>query len=393
MTDFLVRHFVKDHERTGDAAVRTAYGNLAEIVCILCNLLLAGGKMAAGFLFGSISITADGLNNLSDASSNVVSLMGFRLASRPADEEHPYGHGRYEYLAGLVVAAMILLIGVELAKSSLEKILHPTPVEFSLLSVAVLVASILVKLWMSAFNRRLGKLIHSGTLEATAADSRNDVISTAAVLIALVLGKVTGLELDGWMGMGVALFILYSGFGLMRETIDPLLGSAPDPELVHHIRQKILSYSGVLGVHDLMIHDYGPGRQFASLHVEMAAEADVLESHELIDTIERDFRAERLEVLIHFDPVVTQDEQVNQARSKLTQIVQERWGDRVSIHDLRMVPGKERINLIFDCVTPYGFEEDDKQVCGAIRQAVADWDKRYVCIIRPEKEMAPETAK
>lgn len=393
MTQLLIRLFVKNYRQAEDPAVRTSYGKLAGCVGIFCNLLLALGKFAAGTVFGSIAIVADALNNLSDASSSVISLLGFKLAAKPADNDHPYGHARYEYLAGLAVAVMILVIGVELAKSSLEKILHPTPVEFSLLSVAVLVASILVKFWMSAFNRRLGKLIHSGTLEATAADSRNDVISTAAVLIALVLGKVTGLELDGWMGMGVALFILYSGFGLMRETIDPLLGSAPDPELVHHIRQKVLSYPGVLGVHDLMIHDYGPGRQFASLHVEMAAEADVLESHELIDTIERDFRAERLEVLILFDPVVTRDEQVNQARSKLTQIVQERWGDRVSIHDLRMVPGKERINLIFDCVTPYGFEEDDKQVCGAIRQAVADWDKWYVCIIRPEKEMAPETAK
>ena len=267
MTELLLRRFVKNYQDGKDPAVRTACGNLAGIVGIVCNLALAVSKMIVGTLSGSISITADGINNLSDASSSIITLVGFKLSCRPADEKHPYGHARFEYLAGLLVALMIMLIGVELAKSSVEKILHPTPVSFSIVLVLVLVLSIGVKLWMMLFNRSVGRRIDSTTLAATAMDSRNDVITTGAVLLAAVAAKLSGLALDGWMGLAVAVFILWSGFGIVRDTVDPLLGEAPSPELTHAIAQKILSYDGVLGMHDLMVHDYGPGRRFGSAHV------------------------------------------------------------------------------------------------------------------------------
>ena len=388
MTETLVRLFVKNSRDTTDPAVRTAYGNLASWVGIFCNLLLCAGKFLAGTLSGSISIAADAVNNLSDASSSVVSLIGFKLGARPADDEHPYGHARFEYLAGLAVAVMVLVIGVELLKSSVEKILHPAPVTFSWVAMAVLAASIAVKLWMSLFNRTLGKRINSGSLIATAADSRNDVLTTSAVLIASLISHFAKVELDGWMGAAVALFILYSGVGLVKDTIDPLLGLAPDPELVQHIHDKIMSYPGVLGTHDLMVHDYGPGRQFASVHVELAAEDDVMASHELIDDIERDFlKNDRLPVVIHFDPIVTSDAQVGDMRRWLAEAVRT-IDPSLSIHDLRMVPGVNHINIIFDCVTPPGFAMSSARLKEAIAQLVSEKDPSYRCVITVETSFA-----
>ena len=250
---WLTNRFIKNSQHTQNPAVRTAYGKFSSCVGICCNAVLFLGKIIVGTLFGSVSITADAINNLSDASSSVISLLGFKMASKPADAEHPYGHGRYEYLSGLMVAVLILVIGVELLRSSLDKILNPAAVEFSWIAISVLVFSILLKLWMALFNRRIGKKIDSQTLIATAADSRNDVITTAAVLVAALVSHYAGVELDGWMGLAVALFILYSGFGLIKDTLNPLLGKAPDPTLVEHIRKKIMSYPGVLGTHDLMI--------------------------------------------------------------------------------------------------------------------------------------------
>ncbi|HIX06727.1 MAG TPA: cation diffusion facilitator family transporter [Candidatus Fournierella pullicola] len=388
MTETLVRLFVKNSRDTTDPAVRTAYGNLASWVGIFCNLLLCAGKFLAGTLSGSISIAADAVNNLSDASSSVVSLIGFKLGARPADDEHPYGHARFEYLAGLAVAVMVLVIGVELLKSSVEKILHPAPVTFSWVAMAVLAVSIAVKLWMSVFNRTVGKRINSGSLIATAADSRNDVLTTSAVLIASLISHFAKVELDGWMGAAVALFILYSGVGLVKDTIDPLLGLAPDPELVQHIHDKIMSYPGVLGTHDLMVHDYGPGRQFASVHVELAAEDDVMASHELIDDIERDFlKNDRLPVVIHFDPIVTSDAQVGDMRRWLAEAVRT-IDPSLSIHDLRMVPGVNHINIIFDCVTPPGFAMSSARLKEAIAQLVSEKDPSYRCVITVETSFA-----
>lgn len=339
MTDFLVKRFIKNSTDVNDPAVRTAYGNLAGAVGIFCNVLLCAAKLAVGTLFGSISITADAVNNLSDASSSVITLVGFRLSAKPADDEHPYGHARIEYLAGLAVSVMILVIGVELARSSIGKILSPTAVEFSLVTVAVLLLSIGVKLWMAAFNKKVGRRIGSATLEATAMDSRNDVISTAAVLAASVVSGLTGLELDGWMGLGVALFILWSGVGILKETVDPLLGEAPSEELTDYIGKKVMSYDGVLGTHDLMVHDYGPGRRFASVHVEMAAENDVMQSHDIIDNIERDFQEnDHISLIIHYDPILTGDDAVGTAREWVKELVRS-ISPELSIHDFRMVQG------------------------------------------------------
>ena len=355
MTQLLIRLFVRHPDDTKNAAVRTAYGNLASLVGMACNLLLCLGKLAAGTLFGSIAIMADALNNLSDASSNVVSLVGFRLAAKGPDEKHPYGHARYEYLAGLVVCVTILAIGLSLLKESVLKVLHPTAVVFSWLSVGVLAASIGVKLWMSRFNKIIGQRINSETLMATAADSRNDVLTTSAVLLSTVLSHLTGWDvLDGLMGVAVAAFILWSGWGLMMDTLSPLLGESPSPELVEHIEHTVMSYPGVLGVHDLMVHDYGPGHQFASLHIEFPAEADPLEAHDIIDNIERDFlKKDHLQVTIHYDPIVTDDPEVRDMRHWISHAVEE-IDPRITVHDLRCVPGPTHTNVIFDCVRPAG---------------------------------------
>ncbi len=381
VTEFLVRHFVKDYENTQDARVRTRYGQMAGVVGIACNTALCLAKGVIGLAAGSVSIVADAVNNLSDAASNIVSLLGFKLASRPADPEHPYGHGRYEYLAGLVVAALVLAIGINLVISSAEKIVSPAPTEFSGALVAVLALSILVKLWMAAFNRTLGQRISSDTLAATAVDSRNDVISTAAVLACAVVSKVTGVDLDGWAGLAVGGFIVWSGVGLLGETISPLLGQAPTPELVEHIRTKIMSYPGVLGTHDLMVHDYGPGRQFASAHVEMAAEADPLQSHDLIDNIEQDFKEEDgMIVTLHYDPIVTDDPEVADMRNWINQAVKV-IDERLSIHDLRTVPGPTHTNVIFDLVRPADLELDAERLKRRVNEIVHERYPRAICKI------------
>ena len=352
MTNWLLRTFVRNSDHLEDPRVRAAVGQLAGIVGILCNILLFTGKLAVGLLTGSVSITADAMNNLSDATSSVITMLGFRLAERPADEDHPFGHARYEYLSGLAVAALILIIGVELGKSSLEKILHPASVEFTWLTAVVLVSSILVKLWMSLFNSSLGKRIHSTTLAATAADSRNDCVTTLAVLAAALVEYATKLRVDGYMGLAVCLFILYSGIGLARDTISPLLGEGADAELSEKIVDNIRSNPKVLGFHDLMVHDYGPGARFASIHVEMDCREDPMECHEIIDDLEREcMQAHGIHLVIHYDPVVTDDPELNRLHDRVLEILHG-LDPRLSIHDFRMVPGKEHTNLIFDMVLP-----------------------------------------
>ena len=389
MTQFLIRCFIKRPDDVKDAAVRTAYGNLASLVGMACNILLCIGKLLAGTLFGSIAIMADALNNLSDASSNVVSLIGFRLAAKAPDAEHPYGHARYEYLAGLVVSVTILAIGLSLLKESALKVLHPTPVVFSWLSIGVLAASILVKLWLSGFNRAVGKKINSETLMATAADSRNDVLTTGAVLLSTILCSLTGYGImDGIMGVGVAAFILWSGWGLVMDTLSPLLGESPSPELVEHIEQTVMSYPGVLGVHDLMVHDYGPGHQFASLHVEFPAETDPLTAHDVIDNIEKDFlKKDRLQVTIHYDPIVTADASVGVLRARLKEHARQ-LDPRLSIHDLRIVPGDSHTNVLFDLVFPAGYTGDIDQMLAKMCQFVKEQDPKYCCVVKVEQSYA-----
>ncbi len=352
MTKLLLRIFVKNHQDPTQPQVRGAIGKLSGTVGIVCNLLLFVFKLVVGTISGAVSITADAMNNLSDASSAVVTLIGFKLAEKPADADHPYGHARYEYLSGLAVAGLIVVIGFELAKTSVEKILHPAEVIFSLPVCIVLVGSILVKLWMGLFNRRLGKMVNSTALLATATDSRNDAISTTAVLLAGILGTAFGWKIDGWMGLAVALFILYSGAMLAKETISPLLGENASPELRQQIAELVSSVPEVLGYHDLMVHDYGPGQRFASMHVEMDQSADPLSCHELIDNLERACLQQlKVNLIIHYDPVVIGDAEMDRMR----QVVQTLLGqqdERISIHDFRMVRGQGHSNLIFDVALP-----------------------------------------
>jgi len=388
MTKVLIDLFVKDNKNVQDTAVRAAYGKLSGWVGIMCNVLLCVGKFLVGFISGSVSITADAANNLADASSSIISLLGFKLSEQGADEEHPYGHARYEYISGFIIAVLVLVIGFELLKGSIDKVLHPSEVEFSWITVGLLAASIIVKLWMMLFNTKIGKLIDSQALTATAADSRNDCISTFVVLIAALISHFASVELDGWMGILVAVFILYSGIGLVKEAMSPLLGKAPAPEMVEDIRRRIMSYDGVLGTHDLMVHDYGPGRVFASVHVEMAAEADVLESHDIIDNIEHDFLQSGLNLVIHFDPIVTSDSAVGDTRREIAEIV-ERIDERLSIHDLRMVPGPTHTNVIFDCVVPPKFGMDESELKAEIFRFVQLDHPDYICVITVEQSYAP----
>ncbi len=388
MTKLLIRAFIKNHDNVSEPKVRASYGKLAGTVGICANIVLFLIKMIAGTLTGSVSVAADAFNNLADASSSIVSLLGFRMAEKPADPEHPYGHARYEYLSGLFVAVLILMIGVELLKTGINKILHPTAVAFGLLPIIILSVSIAVKLWLCFFNRRLGKTISSETLIATAADSRNDVIATAAVLAAMVIAHFFTINLDGVMCLLVALFILYSGIGILKDTISPLLGRAPDPALVQMIEEKVLAYPGVLGIHDLIIHDYGPGRQFATLHVEMAAEDDVLTSHDVIDNIERDFLANGLHLLVHFDPVVTSDAATGELRLWLSEEITHIHPE-LTLHDLRTVPGPTHTNVIFDLVIPHGYAAEEIAIKQRIRTAVAERYPNHFCVITVDQSFAP----
>ena len=372
MTNLLLRLFVPGYENREDTAVRAAVGSLSGTVGILCNLLLFAVKLAAGLMTGALSITADAMNNLSDASASIVTLAGFRLAGKPADAHHPYGHARFEYLSGLAVAALILFIGFELAKSSLEKIFTPTPVAFSFVAVAILLLSMGLKLWMCLFNWKLGKEIQSQALMATAADSRNDCIATGAVLLAAVLGAVTKLHLDGWMGLAVAGFILYSGIQLAKDTINPLLGESADPEL----RQKIVDYiqrqPKVLGYHDLMVHDYGPGQRFASLHVEMDRNEDPLLCHEIIDDMEREcLRSHNVHLVIHYDPVITDDPELNRMRQLVSALLRVK-DHRLTLHDFRMSQGETRTELSFDVDLPGDLQGQEETIRTTLETALND---------------------
>ena len=362
MTNLLLRLFVKDHRNTADPQVRAAIGSLSGTVGICCNALLFLMKLIVGALTGSVSITADALNNLSDASGSILTLVGFRLADKPADEHHPYGHARAEYLSGLAVAVLILFIGFELVKSSVDKIFHPSPVTFSAPAAGVLVASIGVKLWMALFNRDLGKRIGSTTLAATSADSRNDCVATSAVLLAAIIEHTLDLRIDGYIGLGVAAFILYSGWNLAKDTISPLLGENADPELQEKIVDYIQAQPKVLGYHDLMVHDYGPGQRFASLHVEMDAREDPLECHELIDDMEREcLNSHNVHLVIHYDPVLTDDPELRRLKEEVSALLRTR-DRRLSLHDFRMVQGRRHMNLVFDVALPSDLRQQGAQI-------------------------------
>ena len=361
MTKLLLRLFAKSGERA-------AVGRLSSIVGVVCNLLVAAAKLLIGILSGSVSIIADAMNNLSDATSSIVTFIGFKLAGQPADEEHPYGHARYEYISAFIVAGLILVIGFELAKSSVEKIFAPAPLEFSIWLVAVLIGAILVKLWLSLFNTTLGKEIDSAALLATAADSRNDCVATLAVLISALIEKFSGLTLDGFIGLAVSIFILYSGIKMAKETMSPLLGETASPELQARIVDYVSAHPKVLGYHDLYVHDYGPGRRFASLHVEMDSREDALLCHEIIDDMEREcFHSHGIQLVIHYDPVVTDDPELTRLHSLVDEILKT-YDSRLSTHDFRMVRGTGHTNLIFDVVLPGDLRKQE----AAIRQHLND---------------------
>ena len=382
MTNLLLHLFVKDADNTENPKVRAAIGTLSGLVGIVCNLLLFTFKLLVGTLTCSVSITADAMNNLSDASGSIVTFIGFRVADKPADEHHPYGHARAEYLSGLGVAALILVIGIELVKTSVKKIFAPTPVEFTAVAAVVLLASIAVKFWMNLFNRGLAKRIDSTALMATAADSRNDCIATFAVLIAAIVEKVTHIPVDGWIGLGVALFILYSGLNLAKDTISPLLGENADPELREKIVDYIVSQPKVLGYHDLMVHDYGPGQRFASLHVEMDCREDPLDCHELIDDMEREcLRSHNVHLVIHYDPVVIDDPVLTALKAKVQCLLQAK-DSRLSLHDFRMVPGKRHMNLVFDVALPRDLKDQAEALRGWVEDTLnAEGDMVYHVII------------
>ena len=382
MTKLLLRLFVKDADNTESPKVRAAIGTLSGLVGIVCNVLLFAFKLLVGTLTGSVSITADAMNNLSDASGSIVTFIGFRVADKPADEHHPYGHARAEYLSGLGVAALILVIGLELVKTSVEKIIHPTPVTFTTVAAVVLLASIAVKFWMNLFNRSLAKRIDSTALMATAADSRNDCITTGAVLIAAVVEKLTNIPVDGWIGLAVALFILYSGLNLAKDTISPLLGEGADPELREKIVDYIVAKPKVLGYHDLMVHDYGPGQRFASLHVEMDCREDPLECHERIDDMEREcLRSHNVHLVIHYDPVVIDNPELTALKAKVLCLLQTR-DPRLSLHDFRMVPGKKHMNLVFDVALPRDMKDRGEELRSWVEDTLnAEGEMAYHVII------------
>ena len=381
MLNFLLRKFVPNYEKTADTAVRRSYGTLAGITGILLNLLLFAGKLTAGLLAGAISVTADAFNNLTDAASSVVTLVGFRLAGQKPDADHPFGHGRIEYLAGLAVSLIILLVGVELGKSSIQKIIHPEETQLTWLTAGILIVSVLVKLWMSRFNRGLGLRISSETLKAAATDSRSDAISTAAVLVGLVISRLTSLPLDGWIGVLVALLILKAGFEAAKSTLDPLLGQAADPEMVKEIEDLILSHAQIIGIHDMVIHDYGPGRRMMSVHAEVPCDTDVLAVHDIIDHIEREIEERfSIQAVIHMDPIQVGDPVVDGLRELTARLAREIHPD-ITIHDFRITAGPLHTNLIFDMVVPYEAALSDRQAKEAMAEKLTAVSPNYYAVI------------
>ncbi len=387
MTNLLIKLFIKDSKNTNDPVVRKRYGYLGAFTGIVLNIFLFFGKLIAGILSGGIAVIADAFNNLSDAGSSIMTFVGFRMAGMPADNEHPYGHGRMEYVSGIIISFIIMMMGFELGKSSIEKIFSPEKSEFSVLAVCVLGVSLLVKLWMALFNTKLGRKIDSGTMKAAAADSLSDCISTSVVIICMFIQLFTGVNLDAYAGIVVALFILYTGFSTFRESLTPLLGTKPKKELVDEIEETVTSYPGIVGVHDLMVHDYGVGRMVISLHAEVSCTMDIMNAHELIDLIEDDLREKyRCSVTIHMDPVVVNDEKINSIKAVVLDIINE-IDSSLTIHDFRMTDGVSRINVIFDLVTPFGFRYKDSELSAMVKGMIAQKDQRLNAVITVERSM------
>lgn len=388
LVNFLVRRFIKDYENTSDRTVRDRYGNLGCIVGIICNIFLFALKLSIGVISGSMAIMADAFNNLSDMGSSVVVMFGFKLAAKPADPEHPFGHGRMEYMSGFIVSMVIIIVGIELLKSSFDKIMSPEDMSVSLGIIIALILSVGVKLWMYFFNRRLGGMIDSAALKATAADSLSDCAATGAVILSVVIHRMFAINIDAYVGFVVAGFIIYNGINTARDTMNPLLGMPPPKELVSEIKRQVMEYDGFVGIHDLIVHNYGPGRIFASVHVEVPADIDIIWCHEQIDACEKEVGgALGIQLLIHMDPIATDDEEINEVRMKLARSIQT-IDDRLTIHDFRMVKGEMRSNLIFDIVLPPGFDGTKEEMDGKIDSVAKKIDPTYFCVITYDIDLA-----
>ncbi len=381
MTALLVKLFIKDSENYNDKNVRTSYGVLSSITGIVLNLILAAAKYIAGIISGSISITADAINNLSDAGSSIVSFFGVKISAKPPDKDHPYGHGRVEYISAFIVSFFVLFMGVELFKDSVDKIIHPEPVTFSFLSLAILVISILCKLWLGVFNKNLGKKINSAPMMAVMKDSFSDCLATGVAAISIIVSAFSDINLDGYLGIVVAVFILFAGFNILKETLGDILGRPPESEFVEEITQKIMSYPHVCGVHDMIIHDYGPSCRFASIHAEVPSDEDIMELHDIIDGIERDIYNEYgMLTSIHMDPVVINDERINELK-RITQGAVAKIDERLSIHDFRVVEGPSHTNLIFDVLLPSDMKHTNREICQKIEDEISKIDERFFCVI------------
>lgn len=391
MTEFLVKRFVKDHEKIDKMSVRTAYGVLSSIVGIVCNVFLFFVKFAIGTIMNSISVVADGFNNLSDAGSSVISFIGVKMASKPADEEHPFGHGRMEYISALVVAFLVMEVGFTFLKDAIAKIREPQELQFHLVSTCILILSVGVKLWLGMFNKKLGTKIDSKVMLATAEDSMGDVLATSATIVSILVFKIFGVNIDGFIGIGVSLVVMKAGFEIAKDTIEPLLGEAVPSDVYKRITDFVESYDGVVGTHDLIVHNYGPGRSMASVHAEVPNDVDIEISHEIIDRIEREAIHEiGIYLVIHMDPIEMRNEEAIKARAILEEELKS-LDPQCSLHDFRMVDGEKQINLIFDMVVPiYYDKEQRKHLCKQIRKIMQEKDERYQCVIVVESSYVAE---
>ena len=381
MIKLLTKLFIKDHENVANAAVRRAYGTMCGLYGIFLNLLLFAGKYFAGVISGSVAITADAFNNLSDAGSSIITLLGFAIAGKKPDLDHPFGHGRAEYLAGLALSAVIILMGFELAKSSFDKILHPEPINTGLLPALILVCIILVKFYMCLYNRSVGKKINSAAMQATAVDSLSDSVATTVVLLSMGIAYFFHVNIDGYAGLLVAVFIIYAGFNAAKDTVSPLLGQAPDPEFLQQIADIVTAHPEVVGIHDLVVHDYGPGRVMVSLHAEVRGDGNIFDLHDAIDTAETELK-EQLGCIatIHMDPIEADNTEVSQMRAAVSEKLKE-LDNVISIHDFRMVPGPTHTNLIFDAVVPADYPKSDEELAANIRQQIHQaWPDRYAVV-------------
>lgn len=386
MTKILLKLFIKDYNDTANPRVRRKYVNLGSAVGVLCNIVLFLIKLTIGLLAGSVSIMADAFNNLTDIGSSVVTLIGFRMSEKPADKEHPFGHGRFEYMSAMLVAIIILLVGFELFKSSIDKIINPTELNIEIYTIILLLISVIIKLWMFLFNKKLGKSINSTSLIATAQDSINDSIATSAVLVSIVVCSIFGINIDPYIGLLVAAFICYSGIMTIKETLDPLLGMPPQKETIDSIVSIVLKNESFVGIHDLIVHNYGPGRSFASLHVEVPADADIVACHEVIDACEKELHNTLgIEVVIHMDPIATNDENIKKIKESVKKAVLE-YDSLLSIHDFRMVDGADQINLIFDVVVPNEVKKQDSDIKEEINKICRELDSRYRAVITIDRD-------